>query len=352
VVTANKILVTGGAGYIGSHTCLALLQAGFEVVVLDNLWNSSPESLKRVQALTAETLTFIEGDVRDLQVLKNVFTNHEFSAVMHFAGLKAVGESTENPLEYFSVNLAGTIALCQAMQAAGVFTLVFSSSCTVYGDPQYVPIPEHHPTGNTANPYGRSKHMVEQVLRDLTQSNPLWRVALLRYFNPVGAHESGQIGEDPRGVPNNLVPYICQVAVGRHQFLTVFGNDYPTKDGTGLRDYIHVMDVAEGHALALQALDRPELEGLHAWNLGTGLGFSVLEVLRAFEAASGQTVPYRILSRRPGDIAQSYADPTKARTQLGWVAKRDLQTMMRDAWHWQSQNPAGYFSRGWNAEQV
>jgi UDP-glucose 4-epimerase len=313
LVNCHRILVTGGAGYIGSHTCLALLQAGYEVVVLDNLCNSSPESLKRVQALAAKPLHFIEGDVRDPQVLRTIFTRHSITAVMHFAGLKAVGESVEKPLEYFSVNVAGTIALCQAMQAAEVFTLVFSSSCTVYGDPQYVPIPEHHPTGNTANPYGRSKHMVEQVLQDLAASNKPWKVGLLRYFNPVGAHASGQIGED-----------------------------YPTHDGTGVRDYIHVVDVAEGHVAALVALARPEFSGLHAWNLGTGLGYSVLDVVQAFELASGQRVVYRIMPRRPGDIAQTYADPAKAKSQLGWTAKRDLQAMMRDAWRWQSNNPAGY----------
>jgi len=289
------------------------LQAGYEVVVLDNLCNSSPESLKRVQALAGKPLLFIEGDVRDPQVLRNIFARHSITAVMHFAGLKAVGESVEKPLDYFSVNVAGTIALCQAMQNAEVFTLVFSSSCTVYGDPQYVPIPEYHPTGNTANPYGRSKHMVEQVLQDLAASNNQWKVALLRYFNPVGAHASGQIGED-----------------------------YPTHDGTGVRDYIHVVDVAEGHVAALAALARPEFSGLHAWNLGTGLGYSVLDVVQAFELASGQRVVYRIMPRRPGDIAQTYADPAKAESQLGWAAKRDLQAMMRDAWHWQSNSPAGY----------
>jgi UDP-glucose 4-epimerase len=342
LVNCHRILVTGGAGYIGSHTCLSLLQAGYEVVVLDNLCNSSPESLKRVQALAGKPLHFIEGDVRDPQVLRDIFARHNISAVMHFAGLKAVGESVEKPLEYFSVNVAGTIALCQAMQDAKVFTLVFSSSCTVYGDPQYVPIPEHHPTGNTANPYGRSKHMVEQLLQDLAASNKQWKVALLRYFNPVGAHESGQIGEDPRGIPNNLVPYTCQVAVGRYAYLRVFGNDYPTHDGTGVRDYIHVVDVAEGHVAALVALSRPASSGLHAWNLGTGLGYSVLDVVQAFELASGQRVVYRIMPRRSGDIAQTYADPAKAESQLGWTAKRDLQAMMRDAWHWQSNNPEGY----------
>jgi UDP-glucose 4-epimerase len=274
--------------------------------------------------------------------LKKIFASHEFGAVMHFAGLKAVGESTEKPLEYFSVNVSGTIALCQAMQAAEVFTLVFSSSCTVYGDPLYVPIREGHPTGNTANPYGLSKHIVEQVLRELSASNNLWKIALLRDFNPVGAHESGQIGEDPRGIPNNLVPYTCQVAVGRHEYLRVFGNDYPTHDGTRVRDYIHVVDVAEGHVAALVALARPEFVGFHAWNLGTGLGYSVLDVMQAFDLASGQRVAYRIMPRRPGDIAQTYADLAKAESQLGWTAKPDLQAMTRDAWRWQSMNSCGY----------
>jgi UDP-glucose 4-epimerase len=310
--------------------------------VLDNLCNSSPESLKRVQSLAGKPLHFIEGDVRDPQVLRNIFARHNITAVMQFAGLKAVGESVEKPLDYFSVNVAGTIALCYAMQAAKLFTLVFSSSCTVYGDPQYVSIPEHHPTGNTANPYSRSKHIVEQVLQDLTASNNQWKVALLRYLNPVGAHASGQIGEDPRGIPNNLVPHTCQVAVGRHEYLRVFGNDYPTHDCAGVRDYIHVVDVAEGHVAALVALTRPEFAGLNARNLGTGLGCSVLDVVQAFELATGQRLAYRIRPRRPGDITQAYADPAKAKSQLAWTAKRDLQAMMRDAWRWQSMNPYGY----------
>ena len=338
----RTILVTGGAGYIGSHTCLVLLQAGYQVVVLDNLSNSSAESLKRVQALAGKSLHFIEGDVRDPQMLHCIFARYKITAVVHFAGLKAVGESVEKPLHYFSVNVAGTIALCQAMQAAGVFTLVFSSSCTVYGEPQYVPIPERHPTGNTANPYGRSKHMVEQVLQDLAASNNQWKIALLRSFNPVGAHASGQIGEDPRGIPNNLVPYICQVAVGRHQYLRVFGNDYPTHDGTGIRDYIHVVDVAEGHAAALKTMEHEKFTGLEAYNLGTGQGYSVLDVVRAFEEARGQPIPYEVFPRRAGDIPQTYADATKAKTQLHWTAQRNLNTMMQDAWHWQCQNPQGY----------
>jgi UDP-glucose 4-epimerase len=336
------VLVTGGAGFIGSHTCLVLLQAGQDVVVLDNLSNSSPESLRRVQALAGKSLVFVQGDIRDTHVLQEIFASHRISAVVHFAGLKAVGESVEKPLHYYSNNVAGTIALCQAMQQAGVFTLVFSSSCTVYGDPLRVPISEDHPTGNTTNPYGRSKHMVEKVLQDLGAADPHWNIALLRYFNPVGAHESGQIGEDPRGIPNNLLPYICQVAVGRREHLQVFGNDYPTTDGTGIRDYIHVMDLAEGHVAALKALTSEKGKGLHALNLGTGIGYSVLEVVDAFEAASGKTVPYKIMPRRPGDIARTYADPTKAQAELGWMANRDLHQMMRDAWRWQLQNPQGY----------
>ena len=337
-----KVLVTGGAGYIGSHTCLVLLQAGHEVVVLDNLSNSSAESLRRVQALAGKPLVFVQGDICDTHTLQEMFASHHISAVVHFAGLKAVGESVEKPLHYYSNNVSGTIALCKVMQQAGVFTLVFSSSCTVYGDPLRVPISEDHPTGNTTNPYGRSKYIVEKVLQDLGAADPQWNIALLRYFNPVGAHESGQIGEDPRGIPNNLLPYTCQVAVGRREYLQVFGDDYPTTDGTGIRDYIHVMDLAEGHVAALKMLTSEKGEGLHAWNLGTGTGYSVLQVLHAFEVAIGKTVPYKIMPRRPGDIAKTYADPTKALADLGWAAKRDLHHMMRDAWHWQVQNPHGY----------
>jgi len=334
--------VTGGAGYIGSHTCLVLLQAGYEVVALDNLCNSSPESLRRVQALAGKSLWFIEGDVRNSQALRDIFASHDIFAVIHFAGLKAVGESVEKPLDYFSVNVAGTIALCQAMQAAGIFTLLFSSSCTVYGDPMYVPICEDHPTGKTTNPYGRSKYLAEQMLQELANYNSHWKIAVLRYFNPAGAHESGQIGEDPRGTPNNLVPYICQVAVGRYEYLRVFGDDYSTHDGTGVRDYIHVMDLAEGHAAAIKTLECEKYTGLEKWNLGTGRGYSVFDVMRAFEEASGLAIAYRVLPRRVGDIPQTYADPTKAETQLKWVAYRDLKTMMSDAWHWQSINSAGY----------
>lgn len=338
-----KVLVTGGAGYIGSHTTLALLQAGVEVLVLDNLCNASAESLRRVAQLAGRAPVFVEGDIRDRALLDKLLEQHTVQAVLHFAGLKAVGESVSQPLRYYDNNVGGTVTLCQAMAAAGVFTLVFSSSATVYGDPVTVPITEDQLAGATTNPYGRSKYMVEQVLRDLAASDPGWRVALLRYFNPVGAHESGQIGEDPHGIPNNLLPYITQVAVGKLPELAVFGNDYPTVDGTGVRDYIHVVDLAEGHLAALAALNAPHIRpGTYTWNLGTGHGYSVLQMVQAFEAASSRPVPYRLALRRPGDIATCYADPTKAATELGWTAKRDLNTMMRDAWRWQSQNPDGY----------
>lgn len=339
----QSVLVTGGAGYIGSHTTLALLQANFDVVVLDNLCNGSAESLRRVAQLTGRAPVFVEGDIRDRALLDKLLEQHTVQAVLHFAGLKAVGESVSQPLRYYDNNVGGTVTLCQAMAAAGVFTLVFSSSATVYGDPATVPITEDQLAGATTNPYGRSKYMVEQVLGDLATSDPRWRVALLRYFNPVGAHESGQIGEDPHGIPNNLLPYITQVAVGKLPELAVFGNDYPTVDGSGVRDYIHVVDLAEGHLAALAALNAPHTRpGTHVWNLGTGQGYSVLQMVQAFEAASRRPVPYRLVLRRPGDIATCYADPTKAATELGWTAKRDLHTMMLDAWRWQSQNPDGY----------
>ena len=336
------VLVTGGAGYIGSHTTLALLQAGFDVVVLDNLCNASAESLRRVAQLAGRAPVFVQGDIRDRTLLDQLLAQHPVQAVLHFAGLKAVGESVAQPLRYFDNNVAGTVTLCQAMAAAGVFTLVLSSSATVYGEPACVPITEEQPVGQTTNPYGRSKFMVEQVLGDLSASDPRWRVALLRYFNPVGAHLSGQIGEDPNGIPNNLLPYITQVAVGKLAELAVFGHDYPTVDGTGVRDYIHVMDLAEGHLAALHALrQRP---GVNVWNLGTGQGYSVLQMVRAFEAASGRPVPYRLAPRRPGDIATCYAHPAKAAADLGWQATRSLHQMVLDAWRWQQQNPNGYVS--------
>ena len=336
----QRILVTGGAGYIGSDTTLALLQAGVDVVVLDNLCNSSAESLRRVERICGRAPVFVQGDIRDAELLDALFARHAVDAVLHFAGLKAVGESVQEPLDYYENNVAGSVALCQAMTRAGVFQLVFSSSATVYGEPAHIPINEDCPTGVPTYPYGRSKLMVEELLRDLAHADPRWRIALLRYFNPVGAHESGLIGEDPNGIPNNLLPYVAQVAVGKLAQLAVFGNDYPTRDGTGVRDYIHEVDLAQGHLKALQALETRS--GAHVWNLGTGRGHSVLEVVRAFEAIAGRPVPYRIAPRRPGDIAACWADPTKAGRELGWRASRDLQAMLQDAWRWQSLNPDGF----------
>lgn len=337
---ASKILVVGGAGYIGSHTTLALLQAGFEVVVLDNLCNSSAESLRRVERICGKAPLFVEGDIRDGELLDGLFREYRIAAVLHFAGLKAVGESVREPLAYYENNVAGSVTLCQAMARAGVFRLVFSSSATVYGEPEQMPIREDFPTGTPTNPYGRSKLMVEEVLRDLAVSDPRWSIALLRYFNPVGAHESGLIGEDPNGIPNNLLPYVAQVAVGKLEELSVFGDDYPTRDGTGVRDYIHVVDLADGHLKALQAISAGS--GVHVWNLGTGTGYSVLEMVRAFEQAAGRPVPYRIAPRRTGDIAECWADPAKAERELGWKAERGLEAMMVDTWRWQSGNPQGY----------
>ena len=334
------VLVTGGAGYIGSHTTLLLLQAGFDLVVLDNRCNSSAESLSRVASIVGRTATFIQGDIRDRELLDRLFAEHAIDAVFHFAGLKAVGESVAQPLRYYSNNVHGSQVLLQAMADAGVFSFVFSSSATVYGDPAQMPIPETCPVGQPTNPYGRSKLMVEDMLHDLAASDPRWRIAILRYFNPVGAHESGLIGEDPNGTPSNLLPYIAQVAIGKFPELAVFGNDYATPDGTGVRDYIHVMDLAEGHLRALEALETRT--GANVWNLGTGHGYSVFEMIRAFEATSGKSVSYRIAPRRPGDIATCYADPTKAERELGWKALRGLDEMMRDAWRWQSMNPNGY----------
>lgn len=336
----KKILITGGAGYIGSHAALVLLEAGFEVVVIDNLCNSSSESLKRVQKITGKQLVFLKGDIRDQSFLRKVFCEHVIDAVMHFAGLKAVGESVQKPLDYYSTNVDGTITLLDAMLAAEVFTIIFSSSCTVYGQPQQIPVTEDHYCGRPTNPYGRSKQMAEQVLIDLYESDSRWNIALLRYFNPIGAHESGLIGEDPHGIPNNLMPYISQVAVGKLEQLLVYGNDYPTSDGTGIRDFIHVMDLAEGHLAALIALERRH--GVSIWNLGTGVGHSVLEIIRAFELASGRQVPHTFVARRAGDVAKIYADPKKAQIELGWTSKRDLNIMVRDAWHWQSLNPHGF----------
>lgn len=335
-----QILVTGGAGYIGSHMVLTLLQAGHEVVVLDNLANASRESLRRVAELAGKAPTFIEGDIRDRNGLDALFANHAISDVLHFAGLKAVGESVAEPLRYYHTNVAGTVTLCQAMAAAGIFRLVFSSSATVYGDGHPMPIHEGLPTGRPTNPYGTSKLMVENVLRDLAGADERWSIALLRYFNPVGAHESGHIGEDPNGKPNNLVPFIAQVAIGRREALSVFGNGYPTPDGTGVRDYIHVMDLVEGHLAAMQVL--ASQQGVGIWNLGTGRGYSVLEMVAAFEKASGRTVPYCIEPRRGGDVAECWADPALARKELGWQAERGLEAMLADTWRWQQANPEGY----------
>jgi len=336
----SRVLVTGGAGYIGSHTCIELMAAGHQVVVVDNLCNSKRESLTRVERIAGQALrAFVQADVRDRAAMRAVFAAHDIDAVIHFAGLKAVGESVAKPLEYYDNNVSGTVALCEVMAEAGVKALAFSSSATVYGDPASVPIREDFPTGPT-NPYGRSKWMVEYLLQDLVAADPSWRIALLRYFNPVGAHESGLIGEDPNGLPNNLMPFVSQVAVGKLAELRVFGGDWPTPDGTGVRDYIHVLDLAQGHVRAIDYL--AEHAGLLTVNLGTGRGYSVLEVVRAFEQASGRAVPYRIVDRRPGDIAQCYADPAHANRLLGWVARRDLAQMCADAWNWQRSNPQGY----------
>ncbi len=335
----KTILVTGGAGYIGSHTCVEFLDAGYDVVVVDNLSNSSAESLNRVRRITGRDFPFVRADIRDRTALDTLFRNHPIDAVIHFAGLKAVGESVEQPLRYYDNNITGSITLFEAMLAAGVKTIVFSSSATVYGDPHAVPITEDFPLSAT-NPYGRSKLFIEEILGDIVVADPTWRVALLRYFNPVGAHESGTIGEDPRGIPNNLMPYIAQVAVGRHPHLNVFGNDYPTPDGTGVRDYIHVVDLARGHVKAVEKLK--ETTGAHVWNLGTGRGYSVIEMAESFATASGRAVPYQFVPRRPGDVAMCYADPAKAERELGWKATLGLEEMCRDTWRWQSMNPLGY----------
>ncbi len=335
-----RILVTGGAGYIGSHTVVELLNTGCEVVVVDNLDNSKEESLKRVQELARKSFAFHKVDIRDKEALSEVFATAPIDAVIHFAALKAVGESVAQPLRYYQNNVTGTIVLCEVMRDFGVKDLVFSSSATVYGDAQEMPLLEHFPLLPAENPYGRSKQMMEDVLRDLYQSDESWNIAILRYFNPIGAHESGLIGEDPNGIPNNLVPYVAQVAVGRLPYLRVFGNDYLTPDGTGIRDYIHVVDLALAHIKALQKLATNP--GYDVYNLGTGEGKSVLEVVASFERACGSEIPVRFMDRRPGDVAISYADPGKARRELDWVAERDLDRMCSDFWRWQSKNPQGY----------
>lgn len=335
-----KVLVTGGAGYIGSHTCLELLNAGHEVVVLDNLSNSSKESLNRVQALASKSLDFIQGDILDQNILNQIFSTYQIDAVIHFAGLKAVGESQQIPLTYFENNISGSISLVQAMQRAGVFRLVFSSSATVYDEANISPLNEDMPTGMPSNNYGYSKLIVEQLLQKLSASDDRWSIALLRYFNPVGAHKSGQIGEDPQGIPNNLMPYVTQVAVGRREKLSIFGDDYDTVDGTGIRDYIHVVDLANAHLCALT--NRLQAQGCRAWNIGTGQGCSVLQIKNTFEQVNEVRIPFEIAPRREGDVATSFADNTRAVKELGWQPQYGLEDMLADSWNWQKQNPQGY----------
>lgn len=334
------ILVTGGAGYIGSHTCVELLNEGYEVVVVDNLSNSCEESLERVKKITGKDLKFYEADVMDAQAMKKIFDKESIDSVIHFAGLKAVGESVAKPLEYYHNNITGTLVLCDAMRNAGVKNIVFSSSATVYGNPAFVPITEECPKGEVTNPYGWTKSMLEQILTDFHTADQEWNVVLLRYFNPIGAHKSGTIGEDPKGIPNNLIPYITQVAVGKLECLGVFGDDYDTSDGTGVRDYIHVVDLAAGHVKALEKIAKKE--GVAVYNLGTGNGYSVLQMVKAFEKACGKEIKYQIKARRPGDIATCYANPAKAKAELGWEAVRGLDEMCEDSWRWQSNNPDGY----------
>jgi len=333
------VLVTGGAGYIGSHTVVQLIDAGFVPVVIDNFSNAKPSVLDRIEEITGTRPVHVDGDIRDRALLDRLFDDHDIDSVIHFAGKKAVGESVAKPVEYYDNNVSGTIVLIEAMRDAGVRTIVFSSSATVYGDPASVPIREDFPLGAT-NPYGRTKVMVEQILTDVTVAHDDWSVCLLRYFNPVGAHESGRIGEDPSGIPSNLMPFIAQVAVGRRDRLSVFGGDYPTPDGTGVRDYIHVVDLAEGHLAALRyAIGRP---GCHVFNLGTGKGTSVLELLHAFEQSAGREIPYQIVDRRPGDIAECWADPARAAAVLDWRAERTTGDMTSSTWNWQTMNPDGY----------
>ena len=335
------ILVTGGAGYIGSHTCVELQNAGYDVVVLDNLSNASEKSLDRVEALTGKKVTFYEADILDREALNAIFDKEQIDSVIHFAGYKAVGESVRKPIEYYYNNITGTLILCDVMRNHGVKNIVFSSSATVYGDPAFIPITEECPKGKITNPYGQTKGMLEQVLTDIYVSDPEWKVVLLRYFNPIGAHKSGLIGEDPKGIPNNLVPYVAQVAIGKLKCLGVFGNDYDTPDGTGVRDYIHVVDLAKGHVAAIKKVEETE-PGVLIYNLGTGKGYSVLDVVHAFEKACGKEIPYEIKPRRAGDIATCYADPTKAKNELGWVAQYGIEEMCEDSWRWQTMNPNGY----------
>ncbi len=336
----KKILVTGGTGFIGSHTVVSLLKSGHQVVILDNLCNSSINILPRLKTITGQEIPFYQGDIRDREILRRIFAENRIDSVIHFAGLKAVGESVAEPMKYYDNNVSGSLVLAEEMARAGVFKIVFSSSATVYGDPGKVPYTEDMQPGDTTSPYGTSKSMVERILTDIQKADPRWSVILLRYFNPIGAHESGLIGEQPNGIPNNLLPYICQVASGRLPQLSVFGGDYPTPDGTGMRDYIHVMDLAEGHVAAMQA--KSNVAGTHLLNLGSGRASSVLEIIRAFEAASGLTIPYEVKPRRAGDLACFYADPSYAKAQIGWQTQRDLTQMMEDSWRWVSNNPNGY----------
>lgn len=335
-----NILVTGGAGYIGSHTCVELLESGYEVVVVDNLCNSNPKSLKRVRELTGKSVKFYEGDVRDEELLRKIFAENEIAAVIHFAGLKAVGESVAQPWRYYDNNLNSTLVLTKVMGEAGCKNIIFSSSATVYSGDNEMPLRETSRTGNCTNPYGWTKYMTEQILSGMAKADPQWSIVLLRYFNPVGAHKSGTMGEDPRGIPNNLMPFITQVAVGRREKLSVFGNDYDTPDGTGVRDYIHVVDLAKGHVAAIRYA--VENHGCEVFNLGTGVGYSVLDMVKAFETANGVKIPYAIVDRRPGDLATCYADPAKSREVLGWKAEKTLEDMCRDSWNWQKNNPMGY----------
>lgn len=336
-----SILDTGGAGFIGSHTCVELLNAGYEVVVVDNLYNASEKALERVEQITGKKVTFYEADILDRDALNAIFDKEQIESVIHFAGYKAVGESVRKPIEYYYNNITGTLILCDVMRKHNVKNIVFSSSATVYGDPAFIPITEECPKGKITNPYGQTKGMLEQVLTDIFVSDPEWRVVLLRYFNPIGAHKSGLIGEDPKGIPNNLVPYVAQVAIGKLKCLGVFGNDYDTHDGTGVRDYIHVVDLAKGHVAAIQKVEKTE-PGVLIYNLGTGKGYSVLDVVHAFEKACGKEIPYEIKPRRAGDIATCYADPTKAKKELGWVAEYGIEEMCEDSWRWQTMNPNGY----------
>jgi UDP-glucose 4-epimerase len=340
-----NILLTGGAGYIGSHTVVELSKRGHEVVIVDNFSNSSPEAIKRLEGITGHEIIFYEGDARDKTLLRKIFDTHQIDAAIHFAGLKAVGESVSKPLAYYRNNIGSSLSLCEVMQEKGIKKFIFSSSATVYGEPEELPLKETSRTGfGITNPYGQTKYMIEQILRDLVAADPVWEVTSLRYFNPIGAHDSGQIGEDPHDIPNNLVPYISQVAVGKLDRLQVFGDDYDTPDGTGVRDYIHVVDLAKGHVAALEHLKLSKM--MAVYNLGTGKGISVFEMIHAFEAASGKTIPYDVVARRPGDIASCYADVSKAQAELGWKAEKTLEEACADSWRWQSQNPDGYSSTG------